>query len=367
VTDSGEQSIDPLLNLDYRVRLSSGSDLGIAVVGCGGIVNYAHLPAYTAHDLNIVGCFDLNPEVAQRTAADFDIPRVYESVEEVANDPDVVIVDVAVPPWEQLNVARKLIAAGKHLLCQKPLSNVFGEAVEIVEAAEDAGVLLAVNQQFRWSPLIKASKTLIDKGWIGQPTEVSIQESMLSPWHLWPWLAKSPQLEIMYHSIHYLDGLRYLFGDPEWVTSRHTRYPGEDRVAGETKTITVLDYEDGLQALVAVNHSNHSDDIYGRVRFLGTDGVITGTMGLSYDYPDGREDTLEWSGSAYYPEHRFEAKLEGKWIPDAFIGPMASLIDAVRDNGVPPNGRDSLNTLRVVGAAYLSASENRSVRPEEVG
>jgi predicted dehydrogenase len=111
-------------------------------------------------------------------------------------------------------VACKLIAAGRHLLCQKPLSNVFVEAVEIVEAAEDAGVLLAVNQQFRWSPAIKASKTLIGKGWFGQPTEVSIQEAM-----------------------------RYLFGDPEWVTSRHARYPDEDRVAGET--IGVLDYPDG--------------------------------------------------------------------------------------------------------------------------
>jgi len=73
-----------------------------------------------------------------------------------------------------------------------------------------------------------------------------------------------------------------------------------------------IHYPDGLLALVAVNHSNHSHDIYGRVRFLGTDGVITGTMGLSYDYPDGREDTLEWSGSARYPENRFEAKLERK-------------------------------------------------------
>jgi predicted dehydrogenase len=288
-------------------------------------------------------------------------------LDQVVNDPEVVIADVAVPPWHQLNVARALISAGKHLLCQKPLSNVFDEAVQIVEAAEDGGVLLAVNQQFRWSPAIRASHTLIENGWIGQPTEVSIAESMLSPWHLWPWLADSPQLEIMYHSIHYLDGVRFLFGDPAWVTSRHTRYPDPGQVKGETKTITVLDYESGMQALVAVNHSNHSDDIYGRIRFLGTEGVITGTLGLSYDYPHGREDTLEWSSWTKYQEHRFEAKLEGKWIPDAFIGPMASLMSAISDGGEPDtNGRDNLNTLRVVNAAYLSAKENRSVRPEEI-
>ena len=124
MTHSGEQSIDPLLDLDYRVRLSSGSDLGIAIVGCGGIVNYAHLPAYTAHDLNIVGCFDLNPEVAQRTAANFNIPRVYESVEEVANDADAFIGPMAsligavrdhgVPPTngrDNLNTLRMVGAA----------------------------------------------------------------------------------------------------------------------------------------------------------------------------------------------------------------------------------------------------------------
>ena len=359
---------DPRLDLDYRPRLAEGADAGVAIVGCGGIMNYAHLPAYAAHGLNLVGCFDVNREAAEKTAEDFGIPRVYDSLDELARDAAAVIADVAVPPWEQLNVARRLIGAGKHLLCQKPLSNVFAEAVRIVEAAEGAGVRLAVNQQFRWSPAIRAAHTLIDQGWIGQPTEASIEESMLSPWHLWPWLASSPRLEILYHSIHYLDGMRFLLGEPEWVTSRHARHPDRKGVEGETKTITVLDYPSGLQALVAVNHSNNSDDVYGRVRFLGTDGVIAGTMGLSYDYPDGREDTLGWSNPARYPDHRFEAKLEGKWIPDAFIGPMASLMAAVSGGGEPDtSGRDNLETLRVVEAAYLSAQENRSVRPEEIG
>lgn len=360
--------MDEALDLNYKAALPDKTDYGIAAVGCGGIANYAHLPAYRAHDLNVVGCFDVNPETAKQTAAEHGIPRVYESLAELVSDPDVAIADVAIPPWHQLEVTRTLIDGGKHLLCQKPLSNVFSEAIEIVNSAEAAGVLLAVNQQFRWSPAIRASHTLIEKGWIGQATEVSIQESMLSPWHMWPWLAESPQLEIMYHSIHYLDGIRFLFGDPVWVTSRHTRFPDSRGVQGETKTITVLDYEGGLQALVAVNHSNHSDDVFGRIHFLGTEGVITGTLGLSYDYPDGREDTLEWSSWTRYPAHRFDAKLEGKWIPDAFIGPMASLMEAISGETEPEtSGRDNLNTLRIVHAAYLSAAENRSVRLEEIG
>lgn len=359
---------DPRLDLRYKARLPERADLGIAVVGCGGIMNYAHLPAYAAHGLNLVGCFDVNREAAAKTAEDFGIPRVYDSLDELARDEAAVIADVAVPPWEQLAVVLRLIGAGKHLLCQKPLSNVFAEAVRIVEAAEGAGVRLAVNQQFRWSPAIRAAHTLIRGGWIGRPTEASIEESMLSPWHLWPWLASSPRLEILYHSIHYLDGMRFLLGEPEWVTSRHARHPDRRGVEGETKTVTVLDYESDRQALVAVNHSNHSDDVYGRVRFLGTEGVISGTMGLSYDYPDGREDTLGWSNPARYPDHRFEAKLEGKWIPDAFIGPMASLMGAVVGGGEPEtSGRDNLNTLRIVEAAYLSAAQNRSVRPAEIG
>jgi predicted dehydrogenase len=81
-----------------------------------------------------------------------------------------------------------------------------------------------------------------------------------------------------------------------------------------------------------------------------------------YNYPDGRPDTLEWSSRRYYADKRFEAKLEGKWIPDSFIGPTASLMQAIQDDGAPEtNGFDNLQTLRVVEACYLSAAEHRTV------
>ena len=357
------------LGLDTRSWLPDRHDHGIAIVGCGGITDDGHLPAYRAHGLNVVGCFDVNVETARSTAERWGIGRVFASLNEVVGNDSVDIVDVAVPPWHQLALARTLIGGGKHLLCQKPLSNVFAEAAEIVGLADAAGVKLAVNQQYRWSPVVRAMHTLLTQGRIGEPTAAFIHESLVNPWQLWPWLMKVPQLEIMYHSIHYLDGMRFLLGahgEPEWVTSRHTRHPLQAPSA-ETKTVTILDYASGLQAFVAVDHNDVSDDVFGRVRVLGTEGVVSGTMGLSYDYPHGRADTVRWSAHND-PGGGFETDLPGRWIPEGFVGPISSLMAAINEDTEPPtSGRDNLNTLRLVNAAYLSAAENRSVRPSEIG
>ena len=356
------------LGLDTRSWLPDHRDHGIAIVGCGGIVNDGHLPVYTSHGLNVVGCYDIDPAAAQRTAERWGIGRVFGSLDEVAGDPSVEIADIAVPAWRQLELVRVLTDAGKHLLCQKPLSDDFAQAVEIVRCAEAAGVKLAVNQQYRWSPVIRAMHTLMAQGRIGTPTAAFVHESLVNPWELWPWLMEVAQLEIMYHSIHYLDGMRFLLGahgEPEWVTSRHTRHPTQTPSA-ETKTVTILDYPDGLQAFVAVDHNDVSDDVFGRVRVLGTEGVVSGTMGLSYDYPHGRADTVRWSAHND-PGGGFETELPGRWIPEGFVGPISSLMGAINDDTEPPtSGRDNLNTLRLVHAAYLSAAENRSVSPHEV-
>lgn len=353
---------DELLDLDYQPHLPPKKDYGIAIIGCGGIVNYAALPTYRKHALNIVGCYDVRPEAAEKTAAEFNIPTVWRTLEEALNDPKVEICEISVPPWAQMDIALRAIDAGKHLLCQKPLSDKLSQAAEIVYQARAKGVKLAVNQQLRWGQGLRAARTLIRKGWIGRPTDASIQVSVNTPWDMWPWLAAQERLEILYHSIHYIDAIRSLFGDPEWITSRHTRYPLQGVVKGETKTITILDYADDMQAMVADNHYNLSDDYFAVFRFIGTEGVITGTLGAMYNYPHGRPDTLEWSSKRHYPDKRFEAKLEGKWIPDSFIGPTASLMQAIQEDGVPEtDGYDNLQTLRVVEACYLSARENRTV------
>jgi predicted dehydrogenase len=352
----------------YKPQLPRKTDYGIAFCGAGGIVQYAHIPAYKKAGFKLVGCYDLNPGTASKVATDHSLPRAYNSLDELLADPAVDIVDIAVPPWEQLKVVQQIAAAGKHMLCQKPMADTFSDAVEIVELARKAGVKQAINHQMRWDAGIRASKHLVEQGIIGQPTDVQIQVSTATPWHMWPWLAAVPRLEVLFHSIHYIDATRYIFGDPEWVTSRHARYAGQGGVKGETKSITIMDYADGLQALVAVNHYNLWAEPFATFRFIGTDGAIDGTIGLMYNYPTGRPDTLTITSSQYGKGVKITPTLDEMWIPDAFVGTMASLMIAIETDSTPTDNStsDNLNTLRVVNAAYISAAENRSVRIGEV-
>jgi predicted dehydrogenase len=347
------------------IPLPERTNYGIGMIGCGGIVNYAHLPAYQRAGFHIVACYDQDPKAAQRTAREHDIPRVAASVAEILNDPEIDIVDIAVTPWAQAAIAKDAIVAGKHVLAQKPLADSYASAREVVELAEVHGVKVAVNQQMRWDSGIAVSKQLIEQGAIGIPADARIDTSIRTPWHMWPWMANSPRLEIMYHSIHYQDALRYLCGDPVAVSSLHARWPGQPET-GETRTQTTFIYDDDRRVAIDVNHHNWSEDAYARFRFLGTEGIIEGTLGLLYDYPTGRVDTLRYA-SRSAPHDWHEAALSTWWIPDAFVGPMASLMAAIQTGGEPlTSGRNNLGTLQTVFAAYRSAEEGRVVPLTEI-
>lgn len=348
----------------WRIEPGAGRDLRIGIIGCGGIVSGAHLPAYRAAGLEVVAVFDLDREKARAVAADFDIPAIAASAEELAGRDDVDIVDIAVLPWIQPEIVPIVAAAGKHMLCQKPLAMDYATGVQEVETAEAAGVQLAVNHQMRWDAGIAASRDLVAQGALGTVTEAQIQVSVSTPLHMWAWIAESPHLDIKIHSTHYLDALRSILGDPLWVTSIHGRYPGQEPVQGETVTKTVLEYPDGHQALVATNHYNEHGEPYAEFRFLGTEGMLAGTIGLMYDYPNGRPDTL----SLYRAGKELQAfEFDTMWLPDAFLGPMSDLMDAIATGRQPLTaGRDMLPTLAIGEAAYRSAEERRSVRLTEI-
>ena len=358
-------SIPHIIEAALERKLPPKIDYGIAFVGCGGIVNYGHIPSYKANGFNLIGGYDINQEAAEITVQTHGLKKLYTSLDELLSDPIVEIIDVAVVPEEQWNVVTKVIAANKPVLCQKPFSTNYAHAVQMTSFAQQAGIKMAVHQQFRWSSIIQATRAIMNAGWLGHILDVEVQVSIHTPWDMWPWIASQPRLEVLFHSIHYLDSLRYLFGEPALVTSRHAKHPAQ-MAKGETKTVTTWDYSNGMQILIAICHFDWSPALYSLFRVLGADGVIEGTIGTNYDYPDGRNDTIKFT-SREHPEQNFSTTLPGKWIPDAFYGPMASLMEAIQTDGEPvTSAQDNLGTLRVVEAAYRSMQEARSVNPSEI-
>jgi len=195
---------------------------------------------------------------------------------------------------------------------------------------------------------------MVRAGWIGQPTTMSFTVNISTDWSAWPWLVTSDQLEIMYHSIHYLDAVRSILGDPLRVFATGSRTPGQVPRA-ETRTISTLVFPGDVRAVVHTTHENRTGDAEAGFRIDGAEGAIKGTLGLLYDYPHGRPDTLEVFSRRLPTDGWLAYPVTTRWLPDAFGGPMASLLNSLATGDAPATAAaDNVKTIEVVHALYAS-------------
>src|SRR5258708_37412618 len=126
--------------------------LPIFLIGAGGIVNDAHLPAYRIAGFRVAGIYDPDREKALQTAQKFDIPLVYYSLEDMlSRSPGNVVFDVAVPGSEILSVLQQL-PQGAVVLMQKPMGNDYAMAKEILELTRSRQMTAGVNFPLGYRP-----------------------------------------------------------------------------------------------------------------------------------------------------------------------------------------------------------------------
>ena len=246
-------------------------------------------------------------------------------------------------------------------MCQKPMALDSRDAERIVKRAEQRGRKVAVQQQMRYEEGMAVARAMVERGWIGEVATISFYINIDTNYAGWGWLGEVAQLELWYHTIHLIDTVRALLGEPSAVFGTQWRLPGQKPV-GETRTVSVLMYPGDLRAVMHANHENPAGDNEARFRIDGSDGSIRGTLGLLDDYPGGRPDTVElWSrvlptdGWLPYPVTR-------RWVPDAFLWPVGSLLRAMKDGGEPESGaRDNLKTIRLIEALYRSGETGQVV------
>ncbi len=344
-------------------------DYGIGICGTGGIVNDAHLPAYRKAGFNVVGVFDVSREAAERTAAKFEVPRVYDSLEQLVSDKRVEIVDVAVPATENQQIVGVVAETGKPMMIQKPLAEDWDTARETVALIDRHGVSAAVTQQMRWEPGIRATHDLIERGLLGELFNIAVLIFVDTPWHLWGWLMEKSTIDVLYHSIHYLDSIRFLVGsEPDSVFCDGMTKPGYE-TKGETRLCLHLSFAEtasNLRATILTN-SHVSYGLEGQqadFRVEGTEGAAIRKLGLLMNYPKGIPDGFRFTSRRLGESTWVDVAFAETWIPDAFVGPISSMMRTLNGEIDHPDTdvHDHLETLRVVFAAYESMRTGSVVR-----
>ncbi|HEX3685265.1 MAG TPA: Gfo/Idh/MocA family oxidoreductase [Bryobacteraceae bacterium] len=348
------------------------SDFGIGAVGAGFIMRDVQLKAYADAGYNVAAITSRTPEIAHEVADLRSIPRVYETLEQMLGDPAVEILDIAVPPDQQLDIVRRAVEHGGHLkgiLAQKPLAVTYDDALEIVRLCRERELPLAVNQNMRYDQSMRALKTLLERGTLGTPVLATIEMRAVPHWQAW--LRGYGRLTLLNMSIHHLDSFRYLFGDPEsiYVSARkdpRTQFGHQDGIC-----LYILEYGDGLRAAawddVWAGPRNEKDDLspYIKWRVEGTEGLAEGTLGWP-NYPNRTPSTLTFATSAR-PGVWITPRWREVWFPDAFQGPMADLMQAVATGDKPAtDGADNLGTMALIEAGYRSMRERRPVEIADI-
>src|ERR1043166_1755797 len=175
------------MDLNIHAPLPRRKDFRIGILGSGFTVNDCHLVAYRKAGFNPVAIASRNPKHAKEVARRHNIEKVFESYEQLLDDPSIEVLDIAVPPNAQLGLIKAACArkTAKGILAQKPLGMNYAEATEAVNACEAAGITLAVNQNMRYDQSVRAAKTLLDNGTIGEPVFATIEMRGIPHWMDW--------------------------------------------------------------------------------------------------------------------------------------------------------------------------------------
>ena len=333
----------------------------IVVIGAGSIVRDAHLPVYARLGLEVAGIFDLNRDAAGERAAAFKVPRVFASLAEAASVRDAIF-DVAVPPSAIVSVLEQIPAAAP-VLIQKPMGGDLADARRILALCRERKLRAAINFQLRFAPNMLALKDLLDRGALGELLDIEVRLNLFTPWNYWAFLKGVPRLEVLMHSIHYLDLIRHLAGEPRGVYCKGVRHPEMTDYA-DTRTTIILDYGDTVRASLAMNHAHQFGSRHAmcELKLEGTRGAAIAKMGVNLNYPKGEPDTLE---VAFTSGEWKNVPLRGSWFLEAFEGPISNMqrFAAGEDRTLVSGVEDAIRTMALVEACYQSSARGATAIP----
>jgi predicted dehydrogenase len=351
--------------------------LRIGIVGAGAIATLGHIPGFQKlPDVQITAICDTNLERARMVAARFGIPNVYEDYREMLAKAELDAISVGVPNAFHAPITLAALEAGKHVLCEKPLATSVADGRAMVEAAERAGRVLAVNMHSRLRADMTVLRAMIAQGRLGKIGYTSarwFRRSGIPGFGSW---FTQRQLSgggvLMDIGVHMLDLALWLLGFPRVTAVRGEIQAihgprgrglggwGVDHIPGGTFDVedfaaTHLRLADGGLVTIEVSWAVHGRDEM-RVQLFGDEGGADA-------FPDlfGTSTPLRL--------FRDEGGTPVDIIPSLprFTGSewdrsMARFVAAIREGAEPTaTGQEALRVLELLDATYRSALEGREI------
>ncbi len=191
--------------------------LKVGVIGTG-FIGPAHVEGLRRLGIEVTGVLDISPEVGRAKAEQMHLERAYSSLEEMCSDADLDVIHITSPNYLHYEHAKAALQAGKHVVCEKPLAMDSSQSAELLELAEQHGLVNAVNFNLRFYPLVQQARAMVRTGELG---EVNIlQGSYLQDWLLlptdWNWRLE-PELGGQMRAVadigsHWLDLMGFISG-----------------------------------------------------------------------------------------------------------------------------------------------------------
>ncbi|RYG46585.1 Gfo/Idh/MocA family oxidoreductase [bacterium] len=213
--------------------------LGYGLIGAGSFGTFCLEQYGSMEELRPIGVADENPGAARKTAEAGGVEAL--TVDEMLGRDDIEIVHLATPPFTHRDLVLKAIAAGKHVLCEKPLAVTLADGDEMVQAAQAADRLLAVNLIMRYNPLLEAVKRILDEDLLGRPIRATFEnlatDFKLAPSH-WFWDPEKSGGIFVEHGVHFFDLFEWFFGPVEVLAAQQSERPGSGVIEAVRATLS---------------------------------------------------------------------------------------------------------------------------------
>lgn len=338
-----------------------------ALIGCGFFAQN-HLNAWRdlrGEGIDLVAVCDIDPAKAKAAAETFGVPRHYTDPAALFDSEMLDFVDIATRMDTHLELVSLAAKHGVHVIVQKPLAPDWATCVAIVQSAKEAGVHLAVHENFRFQVPMRAVKAVLDSGVIGRPSWARFSFRFgFDVYANQPYFHSEKRLVILDSGIHVLDLARFFLGEVAHLSCetqrRNPKNIGEDtatmmlRHASGAVSICEATYEARqvpdpvLQTLITIEGETGSVKLHEDFRMVVTAGETSSESYVG-------SDLLPWTSQPWHT------------LQESVLKTQAAIVGAWKaGREAETSGDDNLRTFALVEAAYQAAETGRATAPEKV-